>query len=178
MSPERLQVLTSTRDAVTNAITRTAPVITSTALSRPSAKNASALLSGDQNGCDAPSVPASGRGTDEFNGRSQSNSEPFVSEATNASWRPSGESASMLPDVEKIHWSGSNTVNSSAAPGWTECVGAHAVQLIAATTASIAIAAHRRMRPLRRAESDTESVSMGAALTVDASGLATAAIKR
>src|SRR5262249_29900627 len=153
------------------------PVITSTALSRPSAKNASALLSGDQNGCDAPSVPARERGTAEFNGRSQSDSEPLVSTATNASWRPSGESASMPPEEERSHGSDADAVSSTAGAVLTEGFGAHAVQTIAATTTSDAIAAHRRTRSLRLTGIETAIASVGTR-AVAADTFVTAAIKR
>jgi hypothetical protein len=60
-------------------------------LSLPVLKNPRDLLSGDQNGKEAPSVPANACGKSSSSGRTQSTSLPRASGATNASSRPFGE---------------------------------------------------------------------------------------
>ena len=66
---------------------------TPTRLSLPFAKNPIDLLSGDQNGPTAPSVPPSRFAVSESSGRSQRN-DVLPTTATNARYRPSGDSAS------------------------------------------------------------------------------------
>src|SRR2546427_368688 len=64
----------------------------------PAAKNPMKRLSGDQNGKDAPSVPASGWGVLESSFRTQSWVLPEESAAVKPRRRPSGETA-MAPNV-------------------------------------------------------------------------------
>ena len=75
------------------------PPLVSTFLSLPAAKNAMKRPSGDQNGNDAPSVPASGCACTLSSGRIQiCDGPPFVA-ATNARCRPSGDSASCAAEA-------------------------------------------------------------------------------
>ena len=67
------------------------PPETSIFLSFPSAKKPRNLLSGDQKGRVAPSVPASGWAASALSGRTQIRLFPDESVALNARYRPSGE---------------------------------------------------------------------------------------
>src|SRR5262249_51413426 len=73
------------------------PPAASIFFSLPSAKKPMNLLSGDQNGADAPSVPASGCADSPLNGRTHSCTFPSASRAMNARRWPSGDIARMAP---------------------------------------------------------------------------------
>src|SRR5262249_46349975 len=75
-------------------------------------------LSGDQNGPSAPSVPSSARADREFNGRTQSRLVLVESRATNASRRPSGETAEFAGSSSKTIFAGGNTENSAVGGVW------------------------------------------------------------
>src|SRR5687768_9302718 len=74
------------------ASTWSEPPSTPMRLMRSLEKNPMDSLSGDQNGNDAPSVPASGRATPDLNDRTQSCGRPSV-DATKATFSPSGDNA-------------------------------------------------------------------------------------
>ncbi len=67
------------------------PPETSTFFSLPPLKNATMRLSGDQNARMAPSVPLSGRPSNESSDRTQSSRRPCASLAANTIARPSGD---------------------------------------------------------------------------------------
>ena len=72
---------------------------TSIVLSLLSVKKPMDLLSGDQKGSPAPSVPGSGRGAVASHGRTHSMTFPASSLAVNAICRPSGEMRPALPEM-------------------------------------------------------------------------------
>src|SRR5713101_7925891 len=84
-------------------ITRGVPPARSTRCSLPGEKNAMDLLSGDQNGYAAPSVPGINRATVPSSGLSQSAVTPFAV-ATNAVVRPSGDKALPPIATPKLNW--------------------------------------------------------------------------
>jgi hypothetical protein len=91
MTPPRLHVPPLALAA--SQRTRGGPPSASTLFSFPSAKNPRLLLSGDQNGYVAPSVPASGRETVESRLRTWRPIVPSSCLAEKAIRRPSGETA-------------------------------------------------------------------------------------
>src|SRR5262245_18469657 len=91
MTPSRLQAPGPCGNATSQRL-RTLPPLRETVLSFPSAKNASDFPSPDQNGRDAPSVPARGTGTADSSERTQSPVNLFV-RAKNAILLPSGDTA-------------------------------------------------------------------------------------
>ena len=87
------------RPAVASARICGVPPLVSTFLSLPVAKNPMNRPSGDQNGNDAPSVPANGWAWTLSSGRTQiCDGPPFVA-ATKARCCPSGESASCAAEA-------------------------------------------------------------------------------
>ena len=90
MTPSGPHAPPTAPEALTNV--RDDPPSMSIRLSCPSAKNATDLLSGDQNGKRAPSVPGSTRGDTVLSGRSHKRDWPSDVAANVSVW-PSGESA-------------------------------------------------------------------------------------
>src|SRR5580704_10622811 len=92
--PSRFQVPPQAKKA--SQRTCTASLATSTVLSRASAKNPIWRLSGDQNGKLAPSVPLTCCAPEAERARTHKAVFPSDPRATNANWRPSGETAKLL----------------------------------------------------------------------------------
>src|SRR5262245_51345266 len=84
------------RGSDASQIVCTGPPATSTRFSFPCAKNAIDRLSGDQNGNDASSVPASALGATASSGRTHSIESLPATSATNARYCPSGDSSSSI----------------------------------------------------------------------------------
>jgi len=135
--PLRLHVAPTDRGLGSDAITRTAPDMTSTAFRRRPAKNAIVRLSGDQNGLVAPSVPSSGRATVDPSGRIQIEGDPLASMATNDKNSPFGDSASIPPDGENRRFSGSVIVNWTTARNRSSTESRCTANIATATTRAV-----------------------------------------
>src|SRR5947207_15640085 len=88
-----------------SAIDSSDPPVASMRRNFPSAKNASDLLSGDQNGKSALSVPLSGCAK-ELSGRTQSRGAAAPDFATNAILLPSGDKIAVPPSNSKTECGG------------------------------------------------------------------------
>src|SRR5262245_22130588 len=116
MTPRLLHV--APRPSGAEHSTSEVPPATDTFLSLSWEKKPRLRLSGDQNGPSAPSVPSSARADREFNGRTQSRLVLVESRATNASRRPSGETAEFAGSSSKTIFAGGNTENSAVGGVW------------------------------------------------------------
>src|SRR5947209_497260 len=90
------------------------PPATSIFLSLPPAKNPNRRLSGDQNGCEPPSVPASAVAVSESRERIQTSDLPSAFVATKARPCPLGETAKGAICRAKVHPSGEEIVKRTA----------------------------------------------------------------
>src|SRR4051812_44376342 len=113
MTPSAFQV--PPRPLLAGASTCAGPPRRSIRFNWPPAKKPSVFPSGDQNGQVAPSVPASAEASTASTGRIQICETPLAPDATNASWRPSGDNASCAASTEL--WV---PVNAPPAGGGTE----------------------------------------------------------
>ena len=115
-------------------------------LTRASAKKPIDRLSGDQNGSEACSVPASGDAVP-LNGRSHRRGVPPAL-ATNTSWLPSGEIASDTGSVV----GGVVISRRISAGGCAEGLDSHQETTAPAANAATSAAAHHRVDTVRAAE--------------------------
>src|SRR5688500_18886793 len=128
------------------------PPVAATRITLSTIEYPSVLLSGDQNGKDAPSVPASGRAASESIGRTHSMRVPVPSRAVNARVRPSGEiTGAMAPlrdPAENVMPSG-GAMEKLATAGGTERPRYHAAVAARRATTRIAVAIGHTIPSLR-----------------------------